>query len=220
MEADLVKKLKLQNAERILIMNAPDGYLERISPLPDDTSLDLQPSGEYDFVHLFASNVDELNALGPEAAKAVKQDGLFWISYPKKSSKIKTDLNRDSGWETIHGAGFEGIALISIDDTWSAMRFRPAELVQSTSPRREQRSRQTATTAKPKSRVLEIPEDFQAELESKPEIKAFFDGLSFTHRKEYVRWITDAKREETRVSRVQKSLEKLAAGIKSPFLKS
>ncbi|WP_282942040.1 YdeI/OmpD-associated family protein [Paenibacillus sp. RC67] len=218
MDNDLVKKLKMQNGQRILIMNAPEGYIERVTPVPEEAHMDQQPSGEYDLVHLFVTGVDELNTQGPEAIKAIKQDGLLWISYPKKSSKIKTDLNRDSGWETINDAGFEGIALISIDGTWSAMRFRKAELVRGTSTRRDQRNRKTETT-EPKDRVIEIPEYYQKVLDSKPDIKSFFEGLSYTHRKEYVRWITEAKREETRTNRIEKSLEKLAAGIKSPFMK-
>lgn len=218
MENDLVKKLKMQNGQRVLIMNAPDGYIERVTPLSNESQMDQQPSGEYDFVHLFVTSIEELNMLGPSAVKAIKQDGLLWISYPKKSSKIKTDLNRDSGWETIHEAGFEGIALISIDDTWSSMRFRPAGLVRSTSPRRELRTGK-AEAAEPKERVVEVPDYYRDILDSKPDIKLFFEGLSYTHRKEYIRWITEAKREETRLSRIEKSLEKLAAGIKSPFMK-
>ncbi|WP_036746893.1 YdeI/OmpD-associated family protein [Paenibacillus sp. UNC451MF] len=218
MDNDLVKKLRMQSGQRVLIMNAPDGFIERVTPLPDQAKLDQQPSGEYDFVQLFITSVDELNALGPDAIKAVKQDGLLWISYPKKSSKIKTDLNRDSGWDIINEAGFEGIALISIDATWSAMRFRPADLVRSTSSRREHRSIKTESS-EPRERIVEVPEYFQILLDGKPEVKSFFDGLSYTHRKEYVRWITEAKREETRSSRIEKSLEKLAAGIKSPFIK-
>ena len=60
-------------------------------------------------------------------------------------------------------------------------------------------------------RVIEVPADLARVLKTSKEAKAFFDQLSYTHRKEYVRWITEAKKEETRVCRVEKTLEMLLA---------
>ncbi|TDF98123.1 YdeI/OmpD-associated family protein [Paenibacillus piri] len=119
-------------------------------------------------------------------------------------------------------AGYEGVALISVDDTWSAMRFRRMELVGGTETRRERMANRAdrPAGASAKDRVLDIPQDLQQALDDNPQAKQFFDGLSYTHRKEYVRWVTDAKREETRTGRIQKSVEKLVAGVKSPFLKA
>jgi len=59
----------------------------------------------------------------------LKKDGLFWICYPKGSSKIKTDLNRDILWAAMGKFGLAGVSLISIDNVWSAMRFRPTDKV-------------------------------------------------------------------------------------------
>lgn len=59
-------------------------------------------------------------------------------------------------------------------------------------------------------RTIEIPEDFSALLSQNAEAKAFYETLSYTNKKEYVRWITDAKREETRRTRLQKAVELLA----------
>ncbi|MFD0675673.1 MULTISPECIES: YdeI/OmpD-associated family protein [unclassified Paenibacillus] len=222
MEAELFKKLRIQSGQRILLLNAPAGYTERLIPLPEHTSLDTQPEGTYDLVHLFVRSAAELEEFAPLAIHAVKYDALLWITYPKKSSKIKTDLSRDEGWKVISEAGYEGVALVSIDETWSAMRFRLIDLVKSTGARRERRALGAVGTAviPTHERTLEIPDDLQHVLNENPQAKEFFDGLSFTSRKEYVRWVTDAKREETRTSRVAKSLEKLREGIKSPFIKA
>jgi hypothetical protein len=65
-------------------------------------------------------------------------------------------------------------------------------------------------------RVLEIPELLALLLVENPPAKAFFDNLSYTNRKEYARWISDAKREETRQSRLTQTLDKLLAGKKNP----
>ena len=61
-------------------------------------------------------------------------------------------------------------------------------------------------------RVLEIPDDLAKELKKDRQAGAFFDQLSYTHRKEYVNWINEAKREETRTSRITKTIEMLKQG--------
>jgi len=64
-------------------------------------------------------------------------------------------------------------------------------------------------------RLIEIPEDLMKELKKDKEAKAFFDKLSYTHQREYVMWINEAKREETRQNRVVKTIEMLKKGKKS-----
>jgi hypothetical protein len=59
----------------------------------------------------------------------VTYDGLLWVSYPKKSSKIATDISRDVAWEVMKEFGLQPVFQISIDETWSALRFRPTERV-------------------------------------------------------------------------------------------
>lgn len=64
-------------------------------------------------------------------------------------------------------------------------------------------------------RVIEIPKDLMKELKKDKEAKAFFDKLSYTHQKEYVTWVTEAKRDETRQNRVMKTIEMLKQGQKA-----
>ena len=61
-------------------------------------------------------------------------------------------------------------------------------------------------------RLIEIPKDLMKELKKDREAKAFFDKLSYTHQKEYVRWVEEAKKEETRQSRIVKTIEMLKKG--------
>ena len=65
-------------------------------------------------------------------------------------------------------------------------------------------------------REVELPSDLAAALDAEPRLRAFFDGLSFTHRREYAEWVTDAKREETRRRRVARAVEMLRDGIRTP----
>lgn len=128
-KTSLVKKLRIQPGQRALILNPPAGYLDALEELPEDVEVTSEPGGAFDFVHLFAKNIAELERLGPIAVEAVKYDGLLWISYPKRSSKVETDLTRDVGWEVMAEAGLRPVTQVSVDETWSALRFRPAERV-------------------------------------------------------------------------------------------
>ena len=67
----------------------------------------------------------QLKQLAPKAARALAADGLLWISFPKGSSKIQTDLTRDKGWDVLKPLDLKWVTLISVDETWSAFALRP-----------------------------------------------------------------------------------------------
>ena len=91
----LLKKLRLQPGQRALILNAPAGYVEGLGELPEGITLTQAPDGEaFDFVHLFVKDSAQFATFGPLARQAIKYDGILWISYPKGSAKVKTDLSR------------------------------------------------------------------------------------------------------------------------------
>jgi hypothetical protein len=126
MANELAKKLLLHKAKRILILNQPEGYIERLhGELTDNNELFTEPTANVDLVHLFVKDSGDLKQWLGVTIQSVQHDGLIWVSYPKKSSKMKSDLNRDILVSLLHEVGHEGVSLISIDDTWSAMRVRP-----------------------------------------------------------------------------------------------
>lgn len=77
-----------------------------------------------DYVLVFVRDAAEIAKHAPAAVKCLREDGLLWFAYPKQTGTIKTDINRDHGWSPVRELGFEGVRQISIDDTWSAIRFR------------------------------------------------------------------------------------------------
>ena len=121
----LLKKLGIKPKQRIIILNAPNEYREQLGELPTDVELSTTLNGAFDMVHIFVKNKAEIDQYAPSAIQAVKPGGLLWFSYPKKSAKIPTDISRDVGWDAISNAGWRPVTLISIDDVWSAFRFRP-----------------------------------------------------------------------------------------------
>jgi len=130
-DSSLQRRLQLKPGQRALILNAPEGYIESLGPLPDGVSLVDGPPGTLDFVHLFVRDGAELAGYASTALAAIKRDGVFWISYPKKSSGVVSDLTRDEGWVPIAAAGLRPVTQIAVDTTWSAVRWRPIELVKS-----------------------------------------------------------------------------------------
>jgi hypothetical protein len=120
----LARKLLIKPGSRVALVNPPAGYEERLRPLPEDAELvDVQPGLDVlqVFVHDRAALDRSAFALG-----SVKIGGLLWVCYPKGGRKAGTDLNRDLLWEAMGEHGLTGVTLVSVDDTWSAMRFRPA----------------------------------------------------------------------------------------------
>lgn len=125
-ESTLVKKLGIKPNFKLLILNAPQGYEQLLGTLPESATLKFSADGDkFDHVQLFVKSKADLEQHAQTALQAVKPGGMLWMAYPKKSSKIKTDITRDIGWDVIRNAGWEGVSLISIDDTWSSMRYRP-----------------------------------------------------------------------------------------------
>lgn len=113
----------------MLILNAPEGYVETLGPLPEGARVETEPAGTFDWGQTFVHDVADLRRLAPRARDAVTYDGLLWISYPKKSSGVTTDINRDVAWEEMKEFGLRPVFQISVDETWSALRFRPTEQV-------------------------------------------------------------------------------------------
>ncbi len=131
MSSPLIKKLRLHTVQRALIINAPKGYLNALEELPADLTLSENPeeANQYEFVQVFVKDSAEFDQFIPQARQACTFDCLLWICYPKKSAKIKSDLSRDIIWEMTKGTGIRPVTQVSIDETWSALRFRPDDVV-------------------------------------------------------------------------------------------
>jgi hypothetical protein len=120
----LAKKLKLKPGARAAVVGAPAGYLERLGP-PVGVKIGESLDGPLDWIQVFVRSSADLAAIVPGLSAAVDPGGIVWISYPKGSSKLQTDLTRDKGWEPIEGSGLMWLSLVSIDAVWSAFSLRP-----------------------------------------------------------------------------------------------
>lgn len=204
MENPLLKKLQIKDEYSVLLMNSNPA----IHPLFEGVRIEFNPSQKdtFDSVILFTKNEDELTKLVSTADEKRKDSGTLWLSYPKKSGSIDTDLNRDTSWTAVKAFGLEPVRLISMNEDWSSMKLVHKDQRKSPSKLGQDPPGVDRTT-----KTVILPEDFKKELDSNPKALSFFETLAFSHKREYVAWIHNAKKEETRKRRVQKAIELLLA---------
>jgi hypothetical protein len=124
-ENPLFKKMKLKPGQRAAVINAPAGYLEALQPLPEGVVVAQDLAGTFDWVQLFVRTQAELEHVLQGVYTALKPASTLWITFPKGTSKIQTDLTRDKGWDGLRSFDLKWINLISVDETWSAFSLRP-----------------------------------------------------------------------------------------------
>jgi hypothetical protein len=127
-EKTLKEKFQFKNVTRLAVRNAPPGYAERLAAELEGIAVIAGPDAAADTLLLFVNNMAQAQALASgavEAVAAAKPEGVLWLAYPKGSSKVKTDINRDTLWPVVQQYGWRPVRQIALDDVWSAMRFRP-----------------------------------------------------------------------------------------------
>ena len=122
-ERTLAQKLAIKPGYRVALLNAPRSVAALTSELSTEGTTAVEPS-DADAVLLFVTNRSELARFWPTVGSSVRSDAPLWIVYPKRASEIPTDLSRDHGWEPVIDAGLDAVSQISLDGTWSAIRFR------------------------------------------------------------------------------------------------
>ncbi len=124
------EKLQLTDEKNLLIQGLPSSIEKQFSKLSFAKNMTpLLKSRKIDFALVFAVNENQLNGILKEVMPSLKCDSKFWVAYPKATSKIVTDLNRECSWNRLTCEGFESIERIELDHVWSAMRFVKAEEV-------------------------------------------------------------------------------------------
>ena len=124
-ESALAKKMKLKAGTRVAVVNAPAGYLKELAPLPAGVEVCEKLQGTFGWIQVFVATSAELKALVPKVVNSLAPESLLWISFPKGTSGIQTDLTRDKGWDALKDVDLKWVTLISVNRTWSAFAFRP-----------------------------------------------------------------------------------------------
>jgi hypothetical protein len=135
---NLLGKLNYKGQKRISIINAEEKFISAIASDLYDVTIDqkIDPRYPYEFIIIFVKSIAEVEQVAPMTLHNLMADGILWFCYPKKTSKkYKSDLSRDFGWKVLNDSGLDGIRIVSIDDDWSAFRFRNKKYIKSTSER-------------------------------------------------------------------------------------
>lgn len=118
----LVRKLGIKTGFTLLVRHAPEDYAEFIGELPDDVGYVAGDSG-FDFAHVFVRNSSELDIELAHAMHAIRPDGMIWISWYKKASKIKTDVTEDVIREKARALGLVDVKVCAVDGKWSGLKL-------------------------------------------------------------------------------------------------
>ena len=118
----LVAKLGIKSGSTIAILGAPRGYERTLGALPR-VRRGASAAGPLDFIHFFTSERKELERRFAALARALAPAGLLWISWPKRSSGVATDLTEDVMRIIGLAHGLVDVKVAAVDDVWSGLKF-------------------------------------------------------------------------------------------------
>jgi len=119
----LAKKLGIKEGSKVFLSNAPEDYMQLVDPLPDGVEFSPQVNPDTDIVHVFSTEKILLMNDLQTFLKSLKQDGVIWVSWPKKSSKVPTDITEDSIREIALPMGLVDIKVCAVDEVWSGLKL-------------------------------------------------------------------------------------------------
>ena len=119
----LAKKLGIKNGFKVKFINPPDDYFSLFTDLPDDLIEIASTNTKKDFIHYFTTSVAELEKQIKQLKAEIEQNGMIWISWPKKSAKVDTDLDGNIVRETGLNSGLVDIKVCAVSEIWSGLKF-------------------------------------------------------------------------------------------------
>lgn len=122
----LARKLGLARGQAAALFSVPetigdisgfDGFASVVRALPET------PQRAFDYVHLFATERAVLEEMAPALFRILRPDGMVWISWPKKSSRVSTDITEDVLREVLLPTGLVDVKVCAVDEIWSGLKF-------------------------------------------------------------------------------------------------
>jgi len=119
----LAKKLGIKEQTSVVAVDAPSGYRKLLEPLPAAVRFATKIDGTVDVVHVFSTKKAELARALASYRKALQPIAAVWVSWPKKSAKVATDITEDVIREIALPLGFVDIKVCAVDDVWSGLKL-------------------------------------------------------------------------------------------------
>jgi Bacteriocin-protection, YdeI or OmpD-Associated len=220
---NMLERLQLKDAKNLLIQGLPSSIEKQFLKLSFAKNVTpLLKSRKIDFALAFAINQKQLNGILNDILPALQKEGKLWIAYPKKASKIVTDLDKLSSWDVLAKAEFKSSTEVVLDHVWTAVRYK--KIGDTTDEEVEENETEDEDTPKIKveKKVVNITENITIPIELEEAFvknklaKKAFDKLAVVNQKEFAEWIGGAKKDITKQKRLKDTIDKLLAGKKNP----
>ena len=121
--ASLVKKLGIKPGFKIRLIDPPEHYFDLLEGLPIDTEFFEGPGSGIDLIHYFTQHASELEILLPALKTQIVSNGMIWVSWPKKASKLPTDLTENVIRSLALSSGLVDVKVCAVDAVWSGLKL-------------------------------------------------------------------------------------------------
>ncbi len=119
----LEKKLGIRDNFRVRLINIPGNYFELFSVFPLKIQISEDPAVKKNFIHFFARSRDELYSVLPLLKSEIEKDGMIWVSWPKKSSGVRSDITEDMNRKYALDLRLVDVKVCSVDEVWSGLKL-------------------------------------------------------------------------------------------------
>lgn len=220
MENQFLKKLQLKPGFIVKVVDAPKGAAAIFGEIPSGIIFKFDDVKNFDALITFTITKQQLNNQIENNLKLINPKTIFWVFMPKKTSKIKSDLDLMKSWQELDIYSLNPCASAAINETWTALRLKFINEIKPSGLRNEHiKKNDYADYIDVENKTVKLPNDLAKVLQEHPTALHYFNGLAYSHKKEYVLWILTAKQEKTRLSRIEKAIVMLLNNKKNPSVK-
>ena len=122
-QRSLADKLGIKPGAVVTALSPPPAYIKLLAPVPADVTFVSRLGRRARFIHCFVTLRAELAQEFPALARALADDGMVWISWPKQAAKVETDLTEDVVRALGLRAGLVDVKVCAVDEVWSGLKF-------------------------------------------------------------------------------------------------
>ena len=119
----LAQKLGIKAEQKVVMIGGPSSYRKLLAPLPEAVTFSTRVDSGATFIHLFVSKRKTLEKELKRLRKLIADVGILWVSWPKKSAGVATDVTEDVIREVALPLGFVDVKVCAVDETWSGLKL-------------------------------------------------------------------------------------------------
>ena len=119
----LIQKLGIKAGYSIALLHAPNGFRKTLTGIPQGVMIGKRLNGSQDLIHYFTRSKSELTKELPRLRNKITQSGMIWVSWPKKASKVETDITEDVVRALALKLGLVDVKVCAVDEVWSGLKL-------------------------------------------------------------------------------------------------